>query len=114
MFLFLRAFAIWGTGLFSFDPRYPLHVYSFCFLQFQSPDLCREPSGFLFLWKEVIFLPMETLVILPPHLKTFFSWGGSNIRGARSFLSPGTAIGVVFCSHYFFKLKHDPLQPVIF
>ena len=60
-----------GCTFIIFDPRYPFPVYSFCFLQFQSPDRCSEPSGFLFLWKEMIFLPVETLVILPPHLKTF-------------------------------------------
>lgn len=101
-----------GNRFIIFDLRYPFHVYSFCFLQFQSPDLCWEPSGFLFLWKEVIFLPVETLVILPPHLKTFFSWESANIKGAHSFTSLGNYQGGV-CGLYFFKLKHDTLQPVI-
>jgi len=28
-----------GDGFILSDPRYPFHVYSFHFLQFQSPDL---------------------------------------------------------------------------
>lgn len=57
----------------------------------------------------MIFLPMETLVILPPHLKTFFFWEDAKIKGAYSFIPVGITIRIVFHNYHFLKLKRDTL-----
>lgn len=62
----------WGTDLLFLTSDILSMFIHFVFFNFNLLICVESQVAFLFLWKEMCFLPVETLVI-PPHLRTVFS-----------------------------------------
>lgn len=67
----------------------------FVFFSFNLLIFVESQVAFYFYGNKWSLYPTETLVILSPHLKTFFSWERANIKGAHALIPPETTLGIV-------------------
>lgn len=115
MFSLLRAFvlAIWGIGLFFFDPRYP---FPCLFILFSSVSISWSllRAKWLFISMEISDHFTRGNISHPvSSFKNFLLLSRSQHQGCTLAHSPRDHGRDCVCRHHLFKLKHDTWPSVI-